>query len=103
KFDEFEEDIDELGEFDESEDIDDFVESDEKFKTIREFREADMMIPELSIALKECPDVIYTSKFINTHEISQRFEEKSDPAFNDLKIPDSMYVNIYNLFTAIDL
>ncbi|CAG8614014.1 11128_t:CDS:1, partial [Scutellospora calospora] len=52
--------------------IDELNESDEKLKIIREFREADMMIPELSMTLKEYSDVIYTSKFINTIEISKR-------------------------------
>ncbi|CAG8540673.1 10521_t:CDS:1, partial [Scutellospora calospora] len=77
EFNEFEEEIDELGESDESEDIDNVDEFDEKLKTIREFREADMMIPELSIALHEHNDVIYTSKFINTREISQRVSSEN--------------------------
>ncbi|CAG8602665.1 11303_t:CDS:1, partial [Gigaspora rosea] len=32
---------------------------------------ANMKIPELSEILKEHPDIIYTSKFIDTREISQ--------------------------------
>ena len=63
---------DESSEFDESDEPDEsgeFYESDdsgEKQQIISEFMEADMRIHELSITLQEHPDIIYSSKFIES-------------------------------------
>ncbi|CAG8722212.1 21138_t:CDS:1, partial [Racocetra persica] len=40
----------------------------------------DMRILELSINLKEHPDIAYryASKFINTHEIAQQYKERNN-------------------------
>ncbi|KAF0533037.1 hypothetical protein F8M41_010737 [Gigaspora margarita] len=88
EFDEFDE-LDEYDEFDEFDELDDADNSDDnleesneiykKLEIIREFRAADMKIPELSSTLQKYSNVIYTSRFINTHDIAQKYhKEKSD-------------------------
>ncbi|RIB17452.1 kinase-like domain-containing protein [Gigaspora rosea] len=79
EFDEF----DKSDELDESNKLDEFDESDESNKElqiINEFMVADMRIPELSITLKKHPDIVYryASKFINTHDIAQQYEERNN-------------------------
>ncbi|CAG8534971.1 20820_t:CDS:2 [Gigaspora rosea] len=58
---------------------------------------ADRIIPELSITLREHPDIVYASRFINTHDIAQYYKEISDQfnikdeiasASNDFEIPN---------------
>ncbi|CAG8770671.1 3764_t:CDS:1, partial [Racocetra persica] len=51
-------------------------ESDEKLQIISEFMDADARIPELSITLQEHPDIVYLSKYINTHNITQRYKDQ---------------------------
>ncbi|RIB22815.1 kinase-like domain-containing protein [Gigaspora rosea] len=100
EYDEFSE-VDEYGEFDEFDETDEYNELDEfdkfddadkpdnnlnesngineKLEIIREFRAADMKIPELSSTLQKYPNVIYSSRFINTHDVAQKYhKEKSD-------------------------
>ncbi|RIB23383.1 hypothetical protein C2G38_2072937 [Gigaspora rosea] len=42
-----------------------------------EFMAADRIIPELSITLREHPDIVYASTFINTRDIVQNYKEIS--------------------------
>ncbi|CAG8445743.1 15985_t:CDS:2 [Gigaspora rosea] len=79
-----------MNEYDESDEFDEFNESNksveydksdktnEKLQIISEFMAADIIIPELSITLREHPDIVYASKFINTHDIAQYYKEISD-------------------------
>ncbi|CAG8705772.1 20914_t:CDS:2, partial [Gigaspora rosea] len=103
--DEYGEFDDELDEFDELDDDADKPDNNlkesneigEKLEIIREFRAADIKIPELSLTLQRHTNVIYTSRFINTHDTSQKYhKEKSDQLnaideiasdFVDFKIP----------------
>ncbi|CAG8824470.1 8818_t:CDS:2, partial [Gigaspora margarita] len=56
-----------------------------------------MIIPELSITLREHPDIEYASRFINNHDIAQHYKEISDQynikdeiasASNNFEIPN---------------
>ncbi|KAF0533038.1 hypothetical protein F8M41_010738 [Gigaspora margarita] len=69
----------------------------EKLEIIREFRVADLKIPDLSSTLQKHSSVIYTSRFINTHVISQKYHKEKSGQLNaideiasdsvDFKIP----------------
>lgn len=74
EFDEFNE-FDELDEYDNRNEFNEPNESNEKSEIISEFM-ADRRIPELSVILKKHPDIVYTSKLINTHDIAQQYNER---------------------------
>ncbi|CAG8488236.1 8984_t:CDS:2 [Gigaspora rosea] len=39
---------------------------------------ADRLIPDLSLTLREHPDIVYASRFTNTQDIAQYYKEISD-------------------------
>ncbi|CAG8738584.1 7482_t:CDS:2, partial [Gigaspora rosea] len=77
---------DKSDEFDDSNEFEDdkqneFNESDgfnEKLQLVSEFIAADIKIPELSIILKEHPDIVYTSKLINRNDIVQEYKVRNN-------------------------
>ncbi|CAG8621012.1 17014_t:CDS:1, partial [Gigaspora margarita] len=98
EFDEFDE-SDELDESNKLDEFDEYDESNKELQIINEFMVADMKIPELSITLKEHPDIIYryASKFINTHDIAQQYEERNNQIGMSDYIPRSIVKAIDHL------
>ncbi|RIB02722.1 kinase-like domain-containing protein [Gigaspora rosea] len=88
---------DEVNESNKPDEYDKSDKSNEKLQIISEFMAADRIIPELSIILREHPDIVYASRFINTHDIAQYYKEISDQfnlkdeiasASNNIEIPN---------------
>ncbi|CAG8759429.1 16557_t:CDS:2, partial [Gigaspora rosea] len=67
-------DSNELDEYDKRNEFNESDESNEKSLIINEFMAADMKIQELSIILKEHPDIVHASKLINRNDIVQEYK-----------------------------